>query len=68
MFHLQFLSLAMSLVNAASDGRLSLDEIKECVDDSFPQSADVIDAIEDAAEDGSISVMEVFDIVTTIIA
>ena len=69
MLHLQFLSLAMGLVNAASDGQLTMDEIDECLGTSMAEyCADIHDAVDDAMEDGKISVMEVFDIVTTIIA
>jgi len=68
MFHLQFMALGVSLVNAASDGQLSLDEVRDCIDSSFPKADDVVSAIEDAMEDGRITVMEVLDITSAIIS
>ncbi len=69
MLHMQFLSLAMSLVEKSSDGNLTLEEISDCVRDSFPDyCVDIYNAIEEAQEDGVITVWETFRILTTVIA
>ncbi len=68
MVYMKFLSLALGLVNAAKDGELTLDEISECVTDTFPEYAgSVASEVKNAFEDGSVSVWEVFKIVTAVI-
>ena len=69
MLHMQFLSLAMELVNKSVDGNLTLEEISDCLNDTFPDyCVDIYNAIEEAQEDGVITVWEVFKILTTVIA
>lgn len=65
---MEFMGFAMNLVAASTDGNLSIDEIKECVGDSFEGGEKVIEAVEEALEDGSISVMEVINIASTVIS
>ena len=68
MVYMKFLSLAMGLVNAASDGELTLDEIAACMADSFPEyTTDVAAEVSAAMEDGVITVWEVIKILTTVI-
>ncbi len=72
MIHLQFLTLAMSLVDAASDSWLTLDEARGCIEGAFPQRKEIISEVnlifdDDISQDNMISVMDVFDIVTTVI-
>ena len=69
MLHMQFLSLAMELVNKSSDGNLTLEEIYGSLKDAFPDYCiDIYNAVEEAQEDGVITVWEVFKILTTVIA
>lgn len=69
MLHMQFLSLAMSLVEKSSDGSLTLEEVSDCLNDAFPDyCVDIYNAIEEAQEDGVITVWEVFKILTAVIA
>lgn len=69
MLHMQFLSLAMELVNKSSDGNLTLEEISDCLNNAFPDYCiDIYNAVEEAQEDGVITVWEVFKILTTVIA
>lgn len=69
MLHLKFLSLAMALVDKGQDGVLTLEEIAECVGDTFIDFTPQICAeIEKALEDGEITIWETFRIVTRIIA
>ncbi len=68
MLHMQFLSLAMELVNKSSDGNLILEEISGCLSDTFPDyCVDIYNAVEEAQEDGVITVWEVFKILTAVI-
>lgn len=65
MLHMQFLSLAMELVNKSSDGNLTLEEISDCLNNAFPDYCiDIYNAVEEAQEDGVITVREVFKILT----
>ena len=68
MLHLKFLNLAMALVDKGQDGVLTLEEIVECVGDTFVDFAPQIFAeIEKALEDGEISIWETFRIVVRIV-
>lgn len=65
---MQFLALAMALVEKSCDGSLTLDEISGCVEKSFPECCiDIHDAVDEAMEDGSISVWDTFKILTAVI-
>ena len=69
MLHLQFMSFALSLIDKSRDGSLSVNEVLECLGDFAPEYfADTQQAIEEAQADGHISVMEVFNIVTSLVA
>ena len=69
MLHLQFLSLAMALVEKSSDGNLTLEEVSDCLNNAFPDYCiDIYNAVEEAQEDGVITVWEVFKILTAVIA
>lgn len=67
--YMPFMTLAMLLINKASDGRLTLDEITECVQEVCPgYCVDVHEAVQEARQDGEITVWEVFKILTVVIA
>lgn len=69
MVYMKFLSLALGLVDAAKDGELTLNEISDCVTDTFPDySHPVLVEVRKATEDGSVSVWEVFKIITAIVS
>ena len=68
MWHLKFMNLAFSLVDKASDGKLTLEEISECLRQFSPEHfADVHDAVVEAMEDNHISVTEVLKIASALI-
>ena len=68
MLHMQFLSLAMELVAKSVDGNLTLDEISDCLNNAFPDHCvDIYNAVEEAQEDGVVTVWEVFKILTVVI-
>ena len=69
MLHMQFMSLAMELIAKSTDGNLTLEEISDCLSDAFPDyCVDIYNAVEEAQEDGVITVWEVFKILTAVIA
>lgn len=68
MLHMQFLSMAIKLVDAARDGQVTVDEVIDCLGETFPGLENVTEAIDEAMEDGKISVMEVFNIVTSAVS
>ena len=68
MLHMQFLSLSMELVNKSRDGNLTLEEISDSLSDAFPDyCVDIYEAVEEAQEDGVITVWEVFKILTVVV-
>ncbi len=68
MNHLTFLTLAINLVDKASDGHLSFEEIQECAADAFPEFYGQISAaVDEAMADGKITVWEVLRILTRVI-
>lgn len=69
MLHMQFLQLAMALVEKSCDGNLTLEEVVDCVEKSFPEyCVDIHDAISEAMEDGYISVWDTIKILIAVIA
>lgn len=69
MLHLKFMNFALSLIDKSCDGSLTVSEVMECLGDFAPDHfADVQQAVEDAQADGQITVMEVFDIVTSLMS
>ena len=69
MLHMQFMSLALELVAKSTDGNLTLEEISDSLNDTFPDYCiDIYNAVEEAQEDGVITVWEVFKILTAVIA
>ena len=68
MNHLTFLTLAINLVDKASDGHLSFEEIQECAAGAFPDFyGEISEEIEEAMADGKVTVWEVFRILTRVI-
>ena len=68
MLHMQFLSLSMELVNKSRDGNLTLEEISDSLSDASPDyCVDIYEAVEEAQEDGVITVWEVFKILTVVV-
>ena len=67
--HLQFISFTLSLIDKARDGQLTISEVGDCMTAFAPDlCADVVDAVEAAMEDGEISVMDVINIASSVIA
>lgn len=68
MNHLKFLSLAIDLVDKASDGELTMEEIQICCSDNFPVFYDKIEeSVNEALTDGKITVWETMKILVNII-
>lgn len=69
MVYMKFMSLAMGLIDKASDGDLTLSEITDCLENTFPEYwDDVHNAVVEAMKDGRIDVWEVMKITTAIVA
>ena len=60
---MQFMTVGMSLVNAASDGKLTLEEVAGVLADAYPAHFDdLLEEVKKANEDGHYSVAEIFKI------
>ena len=58
----------MALVDKGEDGILTFEKITECLGDTFSDYApEIFDAIENALEDGEITIWETFRIITHIV-
>lgn len=69
MIYMKFMTLAMCLVNSAKDGDLTLEEITTCMAGLFPDKvSSVAIEVKKAMADGKITVWEVFQILTKVIA
>ena len=67
-WHLHFLNLALQMVNVASDGVITLEEIAEVMGEHYPDNIDALmDEIKTAAKDGEITVTEALRIVAQLV-
>ncbi len=63
MWHMKFMSVGISLVDAASDGKLTLEEVAGVLADAYPDHfEDLLEEVKKANEDGHYSVSEIFKI------
>ena len=61
-------SVLLKLINAASDGRITLEEVGDIATEYLPEYVnDVVDSVSDAMDDGKITLDEVLDIIQTIV-
>ncbi|PJE79659.1 hypothetical protein CI610_01373 [invertebrate metagenome] len=67
MNYLGFLSMAMNIVDKASDGELTTEEILDCIGEELFDFKDVEMALVNAMEDEKITVMECFKILMAFI-
>ena len=68
MNHLKFFSLAIDLVDKASDGELTSEEIRICCSDNFPVIYGKIEeSVNEALKDGKITVWETMKILVNLI-
>ena len=68
MLHLKFMSLVFALTDKASDGKLTLSEVTECLSDFSPEYFDdVYEEVQKAEEDGVITWGEVIKIASAVV-
>ena len=68
MLYLKLMNLGLDLVHKTSDGKLTLEEEAEALAAAFPESmSDVLEEVQEAQEDGKITVGEVMKIVSAVI-
>ena len=68
MWHLQFMQVGISLINAARDGSLTLEEVAEVLNDAYPEHfEDLLEEVKKANEDGQYSVNEIFKIMAAVV-
>lgn len=68
MWYMTLAQLLLKLINAASDGELTVHEVSDIAVSMFPGNLhDIVMAIDEASEDGKITVDEVIDIIREIV-
>ena len=68
MWYMTLGSVLLKLINAASDGRITTDEVSDIASEFFPDYLnEIIESMDEALEDGKITVDEVLDIVQSIV-
>ena len=67
-WHLQFFNVGLALVDKASDGDLTLEEVAEIMNDFYPDKfQDVLVEVKKANADGHYSVTEIIKIISAIV-
>jgi len=68
MLHLQFFSVGMALVDKASDGNLTLEEVAEVLNDAYPDKFDdLLEEVRKANVDGHYTIGEILKILSAAI-
>ena len=61
-------AVLLDLINAGSDGKITLDEVNDIATKYLPEYVvDIVDAVSDAMDDGKISIDEVLDIFQVVV-